>query len=439
MTINGAVEAVHSPAEATAVPTSRFLRYSTLGGAWGAWLFDAVDAAIFSFVILSVSHTFSASLSSVVSTAAWFLLATGIGGFLLGNLSDRVGRKTTLLISVLTYATGTLLCGFARDVPELGLCRFVVGIGVGGLWSAAVALVGEVWPASGRARAMALMQTGWSGGSLLAAIFAWTLLDPSDPGSWRRLFIVAAIPAYAVALVIFAFVKESPVWLANRHFLRANANRSGLLQIFQPGLLKTTLLALSVSILGMYGYWIIMTFTPAYLQSVLNVRIDQAPVFLVWTGVGATAGYLLFGVLAERIGRRRAFALFFGGIAVAIPLFACGARAIPLHDGKLAWTAANITMLGGLSALLGFFTGYFSGFGAWYAELFPTSLRSTAAGFCFNFGRVGAIAGIKLVPALAPVIGFTQTYCLASLTYICAAILVFALKETRGAELTSGN
>jgi hypothetical protein len=147
-----------------------------------------------------------------------------------------------------------------------------------------------------------------------------------------------------------------------------------------------------------------MTFTPIYLQSVLNVGIDQAPVFLVWTGVGATLGDLLDGARAERAGRRQAFAVFFVGI-------------------------------GGLSALLGFF----SRFGAWYADLFPTSVRSTAAGFCFNFDRVGAIAGIKLVPILIPILGSTLTYCMASATYLCAAALVFTLRETKGAQLTSGN
>lgn len=419
--------------------SSRFVRYATLGGTWGAWLFDALDATIFSFVILSIAHTFGATLGQVVSIVAWFLLATGVGGLLLGNLSDRIGRKRALLISVLTYATGTLLCGFAHSVTELSVYRFAVGIGVGGLWSAAVALVGEVWPASGRAKAMAFMQTGWSAGSLLAAVFAWTLLDASDPASWRRLFMMSAAPAYCVALLILVFVRESPVWLENREFLRRNKTRAGLLQIFNADLRRTTLLALSISILGMFGYWIIMTFTPIYLQSVLNVRIDQAPVFLVWTGVGATLGYLLYGVLAERVGRRQAFAVFFLGIALAVPIFAYGARMIPLHDGRLAWTTGNIAGIGGLSALLGFFTGYFSGFGAWYAELFPTSVRSTAAGFCFNFGRVGAIAGIKLVPMLIPILGFTLTYCMASVTYLCAAALVFTLRETKGAQLTSGN
>ncbi len=414
-------------------------RYMTLAGSWGAWLFDALDATVFGFVILAISHTFSVSLSEVVSTVAWFLLATGIGGFFLGNLSDRIGRKRTLLISVLIYGTGTLLCGLADSITQLNLCRFAVGIGVGGLWSAAVALVSEIWPPSGRAKAIAVMQTGWSGGSLLAAVFAWTLLDASNPDSWRRLFMLSAAPAYCIALFIAVFVKESPVWLANREFLKAHAGKRNLLQIFRPEYRRTTLLALAISVFGMYGYWIITTFTPTYLQSILHVRIDQAPVFLVWTGIGATLGYLAYGQLAERLGRRVAFAVFFIGIAIAVPLFAYGATMVPLTNGKLEFTARNVAALGTLSAVLGFFTGYFSGFGAWYAELFPTSIRSTAAGFCFNFGRVGAIAGIKLVPVLIPVIGFTMTYCVASIAYVIAAILVFTLRETRGVQLTSDN
>src|ERR1700761_5304549 len=108
-------------------------RYVTLGGAWGAWLFDALDATVFGFVILPIAHTFTASLGDVVSTVAWFLLATGIGGFTLGNVADKIGRKTTLLISVLIYATGTLACGFAHTLFELNIARFAVGVGVGGL------------------------------------------------------------------------------------------------------------------------------------------------------------------------------------------------------------------------------------------------------------------------------------------------------------------
>lgn len=414
-------------------------RYLTLGGSWAAWLFDALDATVFGFVLLAIAKTFSVGLGDVVSTVAWFLLATGIGGFFLGNIADKIGRKKTMLLSVFVYGTGTLLCGYADSLWQLNVCRFCVGIAVGGLWSAAAALVSEIWPPAGRAKAFAVMQTGWSGGGLLAAVFAWTSLKTDDPESWRSLFIYASIPAYFTLVFIMLFVKESPVWLANREFMRQNSDKGRLMEIFRPQYLKVTLLGLSISVLGMYGYWIITTFMPAYLQNILNVRIDQAPVFVIWIGIGATIGYLAYGYLAEAVGRRLSFAIFFAGMAIMVPVFAYSATLMPLTDGKLLFTTQNVVTLGSLAALLGFFTGYFSGFGAWYSELFPTSIRSTASGFCFNFGRVGAIAGIKLVPILIPLLGFTATISLASVSYAIAAVMVFTLQETKGAQLTSGN
>jgi MFS family permease len=414
-------------------------RNINLGGAWAAWLFDGLDAAVFGFIMLAIAKSFSAQLSDVVSTIAWFLLATGIGGYFLGNVSDKIGRKKTILASVLVYGTGTLLCGYADSVMQLNIYRFIVGLAVGGLWSAAATLVSEIWKPEGRAKALSFMQTGWSGGQLLAAIFAWSILSPTDPESWRHLFIYSSIPAYLTFLFILFFVKESPVWLANREFMKNNAGKGSMFEIFKPQYLKSVLLALLISILGMYGYWIITAFTPAFLQNILNVRIDQAPVFLIWTGIGAIIGYIAFGYLAEKIGRRKSFAVFFIGMTIMIPIFTYAVTHMPLTNGTLEFTTQNVTILGILAALVGFFTGYFSGFGSWYSELFPTSIRSTASGFCFNFGRVGAILGIKLVPVLIPLVGFSTTITLASVSYFIAAIMVFTLKETKGTELTSGN
>lgn len=414
-------------------------QYLTLAGSWIAWLFDALDAGIFGFVMLAIATTFGVKMGDVVSTVAWFLLATGIGGYFLGNISDKIGRKKTILASVFAYGTGTLLCGFAHNLVELNAYRFIVGIAVGGLWSAAASLICEVWKPEGRAKAIAFMQTGWSGGNLLAAVFAWNLLNPSNPEAWRTLFIYASIPAYATFVFVLLYVKESPVWLANREFMKQNAHKGKLFEIFKPEYLRPVMLALSISVLGMLGYWIVFTFTPAFLQSTLKVRIDQAPVFLVWTGIGAMIGYVVYGYLAEKVGRRISFAIFFIGMTIMVPVFTFGAAAMPLTDGKLAFTAQNVITLGTLAALLGFFTGYFSGFGAWYSELFPTSIRSTASGFCFNFGRVGAVAGIKLVPVLIPLIGFTTTISLAAVAYFAAALMVFTLKETKGTQLTCGN
>ncbi|WP_051348452.1 MFS transporter [Peribacillus kribbensis] len=414
--------------------------YLTLAGSWLGWLFDALDAGVFGFVLLAIATTFKVEISSVVSTVAWFLLATGIGGYVLGNISDRIGRKKTLVLSVFAYALGTLLCGFADSVAALNIYRFLVGFAVGGLWSAAAALISEVWKPEGRAKALSFMQTGWSGGNLLAAIFAWNILNPADPESWRNLFFIASIPAFATLLFIVFFVKESPVWLANREFMKQNTKKAGLGVIFHKKHLKVTALALSVSILGMLGYWIIFTFVPTYLQQILGIRIDQAPVFLVWTGVGAMAGYIVYGYIAEVIGRRLSFMIFFLGMTAIIPAFTYVSSHMPLTHGVLALSGGNVVKLGVMSALLGFFTGYFSGFGAWYSELFPTSIRSTAAGFCFNFGRVGAIAGIKLVPVLlAAGMSFPVVITMAAISYFVAAFLVLAIRETKGTELTSGN
>lgn len=414
-------------------------QYLTLGGAWAAWLFDALDAGVFGFVILAIARTFSVKLGDVVSTVAWFLLATGLGGYFLGNLSDKIGRKKTILLAVFAYGAGTLLCGFAHSVTQLNIYRFIVGFAVGGLWSAASTLVCEIWQPEGRAKAIAWMQTGWAGGNLLAAIFAWTFLNAADPQSWRILFMCASVPAFLTLLYVVFFVKESPVWLQNRDYIRAHAGKGNLFKIFKPTYLKAVLFALLISVLGMYGYWVVMTFIPAFLQKVLHVRIDQAPVFLVWTGIGAMAGYIAYGYLAEKLGRRVTFSVFFLGMTIMVPVFSWAVTQMPLTAGKLAFTTQNVMILGSLAAALGFFTGYFSGFGAWYSELFPTSIRSTASGFCFNFGRVGAIIGIKLVPVLIPLIGFSKTISLAAVAYLLAAVLVFALKETKGVELTAGN
>jgi MFS family permease len=412
--------------------------YSILFGSWASWTFDAMDAGVFSFVLLSIAHSFKVGIGDVASTVAWFLLATGIGGLLLGNISDKIGRKRTLLISVLVYGIGTLLCGFANSLGTLNIYRFIVGLAVGGLWSAAAALVSEVWRPEGRAKAISIMQTGWAVGNLFAAIGAWVILNPHDPASWRHLFEYACIPAFLTFLYILFFVKESPIWLENKANFRKGQKRASIIEIFKPEHLKTTLLALLVATLSMFGYWIICTFTPTFLQSTLKVRIDQAPVFLVWFGVGSAAGYVIYGYMADWLGHRKSFAVYLIGMTIMVPVFTYTASHMSLTNGKLDMNSIpNLVTLGIISALLGFFLGYFSGFGAWFSELFPTDIRATAVGFCFNFGRVGAIIGIKLVPALIPVIGFTFAQSIAAIAFFVTIFIVFALRETRGTVLTA--
>jgi MFS family permease len=431
-------DAVTSTSQGLSPSLSNKSAYSSLFGAWASWTFDAMDAGVFSFVILSLAHSFKVGIGDVASTVAWFLLATGIGGFFLGNISDRIGRKKTLLISVLAYGIGTILCGTAQGLTELNIYRFIVGLAVGGLWSAAAALVSEMWRPEGRAKAIALMQTGWAVGNLFSAIGAWIILNPHDPSSWRILFEIASIPAFLTFLYILLFVKESPIWLENREFFRNKKGQASILDIFKPQHLKVTVLALLIATLSMFGYWIICTFTPAFLQSILKVRIDQAPVFLIWFGVGSALGYVVYGYMADKIGHKKSFYIYLIGMTIMVPVFTYTASHMTLTNGKLDMSSiSNLVTLGIISALLGFFLGYFSGFGAWFSELFPTSIRATAVGFCFNFGRVGAIIGIKLVPALIPIVGFTFAQSIAAIAFFVTIFAVWALRETKGTVLVA--
>lgn len=396
-------------------------QWFTLTGSWASWLFDAMDAGLYAFVIAYLVKDFGNTLPEVVSVVSIFLIATAVGGVLLGNLCDRIGRKKTMLFSVFCYGLFTLLAGTAQNLTQMAVYRFLVGIAVGGLWPAAAALISELWAPEHRAKAIAFMQTGWAGGNLLAALFAMLFLPVFG---WRGLFYVASIPAWITFIYVLFAVQESPIWLKNRH-QTVKRNNVEFFEIFKPQFLKTTLIGLLVSILGMFGYWILFTFLPTYLDNTLKLGIAKSASFLVWTGLGAMVGYIFFGVLSDRYGRRPIFSLFFAGMAAMVPIF--------------TWTVTShgITYLVPASLFLGFFTGYFSGYGAWYSELYPTRLRATASGFLFNAGRAAIFIGPVVVAKLIPVVGFTMAISTAAVGYFLAAFLVFILQETKGRDLTA--
>jgi len=399
-------------------------QWLTLTGSWMSWLFDALDAGIFAFVISYLVKDFNAKLPDVVSIVSYFLIATAIGGVFMGNLADRIGRKKTILFSVFAYGVFTVLAGTAQNLFQMGIYRFLVGLAVGGLWGAAAALISEIWAPEHRGKATAILQTGWAGGNLLAAIFAMNFLPIIG---WRGLFYICAIPAVIAFFFVLFFVQESPIWLKNRGLKDAQTQtKVEFFEIFKGKNLKITMLGLIVSICGMFGYWILFTFLPTYLATTLHQNIGQSAVFLVWTGIGGVIGYIIFGILADKYGRRKIFSLFFLGMAIMVPIF------------TYTVTSSGTSYLAFVSVLLGFFTGYFSGYGAWYSELFPTSIRSTAAGFCFNGGRAAIFMGPPIVANyLIPRFGFSLGIGSASIAYAIAAVLVFTLQETKGKTLTA--
>jgi len=365
-------------------------------------------------------------MGEAFSVVSVFLASTAIGGIVIASIGDKIGRKPTVLLSIFLYGLFNFLCGTADSITELSIYRGLVGFGLGGLWPAAMALVSEVWPAKSRGVAVGVLQTGWTFGLLIAALFAFTVI-PSH--GWRWMFYATIIPVVITFFVVLIFVKESPVWLARKLEKKTEVKTSDggipLLQLFNPQNIRNTMLGLGVSIFGMYGWWTLFTFLPTYIDRTLNVGITKGAEFMIWTSIGAFFGYLLFGVCADRFGRRPTFAVFFVAMGIMITVFI------------YTVTTSGLTYLPFVGIALGFFTGYYSGYGALFSELYSTDVRATGAGFLYNGGRAAVFVGPIIITYLIPKIGFSLAINSAALAFVVAAVLVMLMKETRGIEITA--
>jgi MFS family permease len=286
---------------------------------------------------------------------------------------------------------------------------------MGGEWSCGSVLVAETWPAKHRAKAMGIMQSGWAIGALIAAGLSALVLERFG---WRVLFLIGAAPAVA-AFIIRRTVEEPPLWREREQV------RSRWIDIFGREFLQRTLLATLVASCVLVAYWGVTSWLPAFLatpaaQGGAGLSVTKAAVWLIPLQIGAFFGYITFGWIADRIGRRPAFTLFMIAAALIVPYFAFRART-PL--------ALLLTV-----PLVGYFVhGYFSLFGAMLAELFPTRIRASAQGFCYNGGRFVSSATTYGIGATAYSLGASISA--VAMLFGVGAILIWLLPETKGTEL----
>ncbi len=348
------------------------------------------------------------------------LVASALGGAAMGVLADRFGRVRMLMVSVLIYSVFTGVTATARSVAQLVVWRALVGIGLGGEWTAGSVLVAETWPAEHRGKGIGLMQSGWAVGYVLAAGLAAVVL-PSH--GWRPLFLVGLLPAI-LAVWIRASVPEPERWRSQR---RSAGERGRFRTIFRPPLLRSTLIATAMATSLLLAYWGLFTWVPAYLSSSAvrggaGLGVVRSFEWIVAMQAGALLGYTSFGLLADRIGRRAVFLVFVLAAAVLVPVYGLAAR--------------SETALLVLGPLVGFFGhGYFSVFGAMLAELFPSAVRATAQGFCYNAGRAASAAAPYFIGSLADRLGIGSALAATAVFYVVGAGLMLLLPETRGKVL----
>lgn len=382
------------------------------------WMLDAMDFLLFTFALLPIREELALTKAQATLPITFALIASAIGGIVFGRLADRLGRVRAMTYSILLYSLATAGMATAQNLWQLVAWRIFVGFGMGGEWSAGSVLVAETWPAKHRAKAMGLMQAGWAVGALLAAAISALVLEKYG---WRTLFLIGAAPA-VLAFFIRRGVEEPTLWREQQKETPARFS-----EIFRAPHGRTVFLATALAGSVLTAYWGVTSWLPAFLATPIaeggaGLTLTTSANWLILLQVGAFFGYVTFGFIADKIGRRPAFTLFMIGAAAVVPIFAFGVR-------------STLTLLI-VGPLVGYFAhGYFSLFGAMLAELFPTRLRATAQGFCYNAGRLMSALAPFGIGVAATQYGLNFAIAADAVFFALGAVLIWFLPETKGRDL----
>jgi len=410
------------------------------------WSFDTMDQWLFVFAkqhaikallnpaVYPTEEAFSNAVTfyGYIATAA-LMIGWATGGLLFGMIGDRLGRTRTMALTILIYALFTGLSGLSQNWQQFALFRFMTGLGVGGEFAAGAALVAETFPTHSRATALGIVQATSALGNVTAALINLLFASFMNPAeSWRYLFAVGILPAFLV-VVIFMFVREPDAWVQAR--ARAKKGEGGLGTI--PGLFRdrtirrNTLVGLTLASVGVIGFWCISVWSPELLRAVLNPEgkvelkqmVEQRISFAgMAQNLGGFFGALCFAWLANRIGRR-------GGFVVA--LLGC----LVIAPATFFLTSSFLTAL-----IFFFLLGYMllfllGGFAVYFPELFPTRLRSTGTGFCYNVARFVTAGMLFFSAPFVKAYGLPMTVLVISVVFILGLLALPFAPETKGKPL----
>lgn len=383
------------------------------------WALDIMDLMLFAMLIRHMGPELGMDRGMAGTIASASLVATAFGGLVFGFLADRIGRIRSMVLSIVCYSIGTCLSGLSQDVLQLMLFRIVVGLGVGGEWSAGAALITETWPARHRGKVMAWVQSAFATGYALAAIVAAVFIPLVG---WRGVFFFGLAPAL-LAFWIRRHTPEPQIWKQQTERLTLGGTIRAL--VGEHG--RNTAIGFAFTAAAMCGYWGLFTWIPTWLATPVSaggpgLDLVKSTTWIVVMQVGAACGFVSFGYVADWIGRKWAFIAYFVLSALAVPIYT---------------VIESQTMLLVFGPVVAFFgTGFYSGFAPTFAELFPTRVRATAQGFIYNAGRAVSALAPAAVGFLANSYGLGGALAVTAGFFLLAgAIVLVFLPETKGAEL----
>ncbi|HUK55352.1 MAG TPA: MFS transporter [Nitrospiria bacterium] len=414
--------------------------------AWLGWVFDSMDSTLYAVALQPALHELLGPGGSTQGVELYggvifsvFLIGWALGGVFFGILADYLGRTKTLVLTILIYSIFTGLAALSQTWWQLMGYRFLTALGIGGEWAAGASLVAEIWPEAKRAKAAGMLQSAWAAGFFMAALANLFI----GAYGWRILFLVGVLPALVTLLVRFT-VREPERWLQaredRRHALQKEAHtpRSereqeliafSLERLFRRDLRSRTLVGSLLAFVAVFGLWGATNWTPTLVRELLvpqNLDPDEVNRYVSYSvmslNFGALAGYLAFGPIADRVGRRAAFFFMCLGSFVMLPV--------------TFYTTKDYTIVLWLLPILGFFNnGIFSGFPIYLPELYPTSIRATGVGFCFNIGRVLASTGPLVKGYLGTLLEPGKAASLIGIVYLLGIVVLPFAPETKGKPL----
>jgi MFS family permease len=385
-------------------------RWLILIGCFIAYLFDSVEIVLFSLALPAMCSDLGLTVVQGGLLVTAMLLGVGVSSITGGYIADNFGRKRALVTSLIVFGIFTAALSFGASFASLVLLRFIAGVGLGSLWSVISAYIVETWPVESRGRAAAFVTSALPAGGVIAGVVSGYFLP-----DWRTMFLIGGCSIVIPALLILIGFRESALWSEQR--ARYGNEKVALNHVFTVALRRSTILGTLMSALALTGFWGTMTWLPTYLAQERGLPVASVAWLVTVLNIGMFVGYNAFGLLADLVGRRLTIIITLMGVAVITPIYASTS-----DHGTLLW----------LGLAFGFFSAFFGIFGSYLGELFPTRVRSTGAGFCFNVGRgVAGIAPFGLA-GISGVIGFSGGLIVCACFFASSALVATLMPKSAG-------
>lgn len=411
----------------TSQPLSRSARLFVLVAASLGLVFDGIELGLMPVASLSVSKSLLGDAFTPTIGGDWFarftaalMLGAAVGGVLLGNLGDRIGRSRAMGVSILFYSIFALMGAWVRTQEEMLVLRFLVGLGVGGVWPNGMALVAECWSNASRPLVTGVMSAGLNAGILLLSqvVRIWTV----NPDSWRWLFYLGGLPALLGILVLIA-LPESPTWLANRNVTKQPP--PPIRELFRPGLIRITLVAILIASIPLVGAWSASKWMIPWADKIAGVtNPGYKATTQGWWALGATFGSFFGAQLSRWMGRRTSYLL--------ISLFTT-----ILTLTMFQWTEPLQPSFHPIVFAQGFVATLFFGWLAVFLpQMFPTRVRATGSGLAYNSGRFATAAGVLIAGFLFAKLGgdYSRVGAMCSAIYAAGILVVWLLPKEKSED-----